>query len=150
MHVKSTPSIFEVMKICIFFYSWHVLRGMLISILTWQNKRKIKSEMAKNVSYWNKNYCVTNIVYHMYHCVNFAFQKVQIMWFYLYKLTSTTTDKSLQNRPPKCGVFNSVFLCQYPKNWRITLCIYIKVISLLIKYKLYIYLFIQGIIDFFI
>jgi len=79
MHAKSTPSIFEVMKICIFFYSWHVLRGMLISILTWQNKRKIKSEMAKNVSYWNKNYSVTQLVYHMYHCVNFAFQKVQIM-----------------------------------------------------------------------
>ena len=58
-----------------------------------QNKRKIKSEMAKNVSYWNKNYCVTNIVYHMYHCVNFVFQKVKIMCFYLYILTSTTKAK---------------------------------------------------------
>ena len=73
MHVKSTPSIFEVMKISIFFYSWHVLRGNVDFDCEWQNKRKIKSEMAKNVSYWNKNYCVTNIVYHMYHCVNFVF-----------------------------------------------------------------------------
>ena len=30
---------------------------------------------------------------HMYHCVNLVFQKVQIMCFYLYILTSTTKSK---------------------------------------------------------